>query len=517
MMTHAQSLRDLTSQEYRKFVMPAVIAGLAILMAFLVTVWAEGGASTPEKRWLTILLLMAAIYITLYSFYLIPARKNRDILVWFNAFISGGGLCAISRFTPETMSIYPTLLLFMAVMSVSVFAGRAPTLLMIALGSVPHLVQQADTIRSIPEWARQVGIPVVAILINETTARIQGISRGQVRRLEIINAFSRQVAATLDREQILARLNEAIPNALVSDSYYVSVVENDEVQVLLCYDEGEYFNDIRVPAEGTLTNWVVQNQRELFLPDLRQPIELEGIKIIIVGKDKTSLSWIGVPMTSRSFKGVLALASYQPNAFNRGDLELLSSLAQRAALALDNASRHAEVEERSRHDSLTGVLNHGHFLENLRQQADKAASNGNRLSLIMLDVDYFKQYNDTYGHLAGDQVLTALCQTIRRHIKNSDAVGRWGGEEFAISLPNADPAQARAVAERIRASMRALVIHDREGKPIPPPTVSQGIALLPDETDDIFTLVDLADQRLYRAKQRGRDQVEAIPPIPTLP
>lgn len=489
--------------------MPAAIAGLVILLAFLVTVWTEGDAVTLEKRRLTILLLAAAIYITLYTFYLIPARKNRDILIWGNAFISGGGLWAISYFTPENMSIYSSLLLFMTVMSVSVFAGRIPTLLMIALGTFPHLIQQADTIKSLPEWARQIGIPLVAILLNETTARIQSISRRQVRRLEIINAFSRQVAATLDREQILARLNEAIPNALVSDSYYVSVVENNEVQILLCYDDGEYFNGIRIPAEGTLTNWVVQNQRELFLPDLRQPIELEGIKIIIVGKDKTSLSWIGVPMTSSSFKGVLALASYQPNAFNRGDLELLSSLAQHAALALDNASRHAEVEERSRHDSLTGVLNHGYFLETLKQQTDKTNSNGSNLSLIMLDVDYFKQYNDTYGHLAGDQVLTALCQTIRRHIKNSDAVGRWGGEEFAISLPNADASQARAVAERIRASMRALVIHDREGNPIPPPTVSQGIAVFPTESRDIFQLIDLADQRLYLAKNRGRDQLES--------
>ncbi len=511
-MKHTAPLRDLTSQEYRKFILPTTSAGLLVLAAFLLNIWLDAKLPPLNRQWLTAICLSAAVYIVFFSFYIIPIRKNKDPLIWLNSILSGAWFWALAWFSQDRLLVYHNLLLFVAVISVSIFAGRLSTILMIAIATAAHTFLRPYPISSFTGWVQYLGAPVVSVILNEAIVRLQNISREQVRRLEIVNAFSRQVAATLDREQILANLNQAIPSALVSDSYYVSVVENDEVRVLLCYDEGEYFYDICVPAEGTLTNWVVQNQKELFLPDLRQPIDIEGIKIVIVGKDKTSLSWIGVPMISRSFKGVLALASYQPNAFNRGDMELLSNLAQHTALALDNAIRHAEVEERSRHDSLTGVLNHGHFLETLKKQTEKAASNGSLLSLIMLDVDHFKQYNDTYGHLAGDHVLTVLCETIRRHIKNTDAVGRWGGEEFVISLPNADPAQARAVAERVRASMRALVIHDRDEKTIPPPTVSQGIAVFPAETDDIFKLVDLADQRLYIAKNRGRDQLEFPPP-----
>ena len=161
------------------------------------------------------------------------------------------------------------------------------------------------------------------------------------------------------------------------------------------------------------------------------------------------------------------------------------------------------MEERARLDSLTGVLNHGSFLATLKEQAEKALASGNPLSLIMLDVDYFKKYNDTYGHLAGDKILTALCNTIRGHIKNTDTVGRWGGEEFCISLLNAEAAHAQVVATRISNSMRELKISDRDGRTIPAPTVSQGIAIFPLETDDIFKLIDLADQRLYIAKNRG--------------
>jgi diguanylate cyclase (GGDEF)-like protein len=129
----------------------------------------------------------------------------------------------------------------------------------------------------------------------------------------------------------------------------------------------------------------------------------------------------------------------------------------------------------------------------------------------MLDVDYFKQYNDTYGHLMGDSILKILCTSIRHHIKQLDAVGRWGGEEFAISLPEASGAEALRVAERIRQTMASLQVEDRYQKMIPVPTVSQGIAVYPQEADEIYRLVDLAVHRLYIAKSRGRNQVEPSP------
>lgn len=514
MTKRAPFLRDLSSQEYRKLVLPIAFTSLLVLLAFLVNIFVEPMIPASRVRQLTVLIILSAIYITAYNFYLIPTRQNKDSLIWLNAILSGAGFWMFAILTPEQPILYQNLLLLLAVTSVSIFSGRYPTLLLIAIVISSRIILRHDSLDTFLDWTNHLAIPAIAIILNETAVRTHEASRRQVHRLEIINAFSRQVAATLDREQILARLNAAIPNTLDFDTYYVSVLENEELHFLLCYDDGEYFNGLRAPAQGTFTNWVIQNQKELFLPDLRQPMDLEGIEIILVGKEKTSLSWIGVPMTNSSLRGVLALASYQPNAFNRGDLELLSNLAQHAVLALDNAAHHAEVEERARLDSLTGVLNHGSFLATLKEQAEKTLASGNSLSLIMLDVDYFKKYNDTYGHLAGDKILTALCNTIRGHIKNTDMVGRWGGEEFCISLLNAEAAHARVVATRISNSMRELKISDRDGRTIPAPTVSQGIATFPLETDEIFKLIDLADRRLYIAKNRGRDQIEAPPLIP---
>jgi len=227
-----------------------------------------------------------------------------------------------------------------------------------------------------------------------------------------------------------------------------------------------------------------------------------------VGKEKASLAWIGVPLKASNIMGIMAMASYRPNAFDLGDLELLSSLAQHVTLALDNSVRHAQVEEQARLDSLTGVYNHGYFLKKLAEQAETSSHAGNPLSLIMLDIDFFKQYNDTYGHLIGDQILTSLCTIIKRHIKQADAVGRWGGEEFIISLPNATGEQAWQVAKRIGDSMAEIRMEDREHRTVPVPTISQGIAVFPPEAGEIFRLIDLADRRLYVAKERGRNQIE---------
>ena len=144
----------------------------------------------------------------------------------------------------------------------------------------------------------------------------------------------------------------------------------------------------------------------------------------------------------------------------------------------------------------------------INDQAQACLSKSQPLSLIMLDIDFFKQYNDNYGHMVGDQVLIALNQAIRQHIKSTDAIGRWGGEEFTIVLPGTSGLQAQQVASRVQETVCSLTLHDRDGKLLPFPTVSQGLAVYPDEAADVYKLIDLADQRLYTAKLRGRNQIE---------
>ncbi len=129
----------------------------------------------------------------------------------------------------------------------------------------------------------------------------------------------------------------------------------------------------------------------------------------------------------------------------------------------------------------------------------------------MLDIDFFKEYNDAYGHVLGDRVLELIVQAIRAHVHETDLVGRWGGEEFGIALLSTPAAAARLVAERIRRTLAATQLMQKDGQSLPPPTVSQGLASCPLHASDPAILIDLADAALYRAKGAGRDRIEAEP------
>jgi diguanylate cyclase (GGDEF)-like protein len=223
-------------------------------------------------------------------------------------------------------------------------------------------------------------------------------------------------------------------------------------------------------------------------------------------------SWMGVPFIARDqVLGQLSLYRRIPNAFTQEHSDLIWAFANHAAIAIANARLHAELYEQAQHDSLTQVLNHGTLIQEVRLTAEQAQRARQPLALIMLDLDDFKQYNDTYGHVVGDEVLRATVQAIRTHVKQTDLVGRWGGEEFSIALRNANQAQALLVANRIRETLATTHIQARDGTPIPAPTVSQGIAVLGHTAHTVDELIDQADRALYHAKHRGKDQIICAP------
>jgi diguanylate cyclase (GGDEF)-like protein len=502
------SSKQLSPQEIRSFVLPAIIAILLVMVSITLSGFLTPSNGTSIDVLLAAFGVGASLYTILYYQFVLKSPVRLNNVRWINAVVSGVALGWLANtLSDQQVSFFYGTLILIAIVN-SVTSGRWPTFMLILISEGVHLATHFQQLSLPFIWIQHLSLPLIAIIAAEITARLYDVKQQHINSLETINNFAQGISSTLDADQVNSLLNAAIQNALEADTYFVGLVEKDQIELNLFYDDGEYYSDVKVPIKGTLGGWVVRNQEPLYLPDLRQDIELDGVGHFIIGKDRTSLSWMGVPIHTEHVTGVIAVASYSPNAFNRTDLELLENLAQHATLSLDNAYHHALVEEQSHIDSLTGVFNHAYFLELVQEQAEQAIIEKSPLSLIMMDIDYFKQYNDAYGHLVGDKILTLLCKTIRRFIKNTDAIGRWGGEEFVISLPNANGPQATKVAERIRESMNKLSISNRDHKSIPVPTVSQGLAVLPDEADEIFRLIDLADQRLYVAKERGRNQIE---------
>lgn len=494
--------------ELQQFILPITISSIIILVILIgENVWNGPPVDINLLIYGSIVILSTVIN----HFVIVRTADFRLSYGWLNAILTGIGLGLLPYVLPAYWEEVSHILIPLGVLAVAIVSGRSygyATLLEIFILNLLYALspngQEIITL--------SFGMPfIVSIVVMEVILYVKNTTQQQIQRLEIINNFSRQVMLSLETQQTISLLDKTIRETLDADTYFIGILRDNEIHLDLFYDEDEYYNGAKAPLEGTLSGWVIRNQKELFLPDLRREAELEGVEIFVIGREKTSLSWMGVPLTAPNITGVIALGSYQPNAFDSGDMQLLSNLAQHITLALDNTIRHAQVEEQARLDSMTGVYNHGYFLKKLAEQATESFAAQTPLSLIMMDIDFFKQYNDTYGHLVGDRILKTLCTAIKHHIKQSDAVGRWGGEEFIISLPGATGTQAMQVAERIGQTMAALRVEDREQRSIRVPTVSQGIAIYPMEADEIYHLIDLADRRLYIAKERGRNQIEPDP------
>ena len=502
-------LKLLRRQKDIGYVLPSTIAASIIFLAIILDAIFENEPPMRNTNFIIGIGVGGSLYVIIQTLLIAPRiQKYRTIYIWANAVASGLGLSLLTIFLNEKYFLFFDILLILAVISISILSGRGPTYLLIAISECAHIIGHRRNLTSLIDWIIQFTPMVASIVITETVLRLREVTQNHIRRLEMMNTFSQQINSSLDTGQVLSILNAALQKAIEGDSYYVGLVDNDSIRLDLFYDDGEYFHDIKIPLTGTLSGWVIENQKPLFLANLREDIQLAGLDKIRVGKNKSSLSWMGVPMKTAHITGLSAIASYKPNAFSQSDMELLSNLAQHAALALDNTVHHKRVEEQSRLDSLTGSYNHRFFLTALQEQIDLASSNGQVVSLIMLDIDYFKQYNDSYGHQVGDAILTKLCETIQKYIKKTDFVGRWGGEEFAIALPGAKGIEAYHVAERVQKSMQDMTLVDPKQVTIPAPTVSQGISVFPDEAKEFNRFIYLADQRLYIAKERGRNQIE---------
>jgi len=508
-MQNKKSDSGFTPQEHLVSILPAIIAGVVLLLAIIVSAFVNfHPPDQAHKTWLIVSGAAVALHFGFY--YLIHTLAGeKSFYVWANAVVAGVALCTLNYFLPREVGHLIYILVFISSLPASLLCRRGPAYTLIFTVTTFHFIMHAADGLPPHELITHFGFTATAFIGIETVHQLKNIAAQRIQRLEIINDLSKQITSTLDTKKVIDLLDKAFQNAFEADAYYIGTVHGDQLRLELLYDDGEYFDDLWVDRKGTLSNWVVSHQKGLFLPDLRKRVELEDVEIITVGKNKTTHSWMGAPMRGAHVDGFMAISSYRPNAFDRNDMELLYNIAQRAALALDNTHHHEQVEKRAQLDSLTGVYNHGYFIKILRKQTNACREKQQPLSLIMLDIDYFKQYNDTFGHLIGDEVLVSLCNVIRQHIKSDDAVGRWGGEEFAVSLPNTNARQALLVAERIRRTMSALKVRNAEQLTIPIPTVSQGISVFPAETDDITKLIDLADKRLYVAKERGRDQIES--------
>jgi len=205
--------------------------------------------------------------------------------------------------------------------------------------------------------------------------------------------------------------------------------------------------------------------------------------------------------------GVLVIGSATRRELTAAELDRLQVIGNQSSLSLQNALLHGELERLSVTDRLTELYNHGYFEQRLDEEVGRAERFGHVLSLIMLDIDDFKLFNDTYGHPRGDRVLRSVSDTITSTLREIDFAARYGGEEFVVVLPETDAEGALLVAERIRAGVERLTFAGIGVDETVRKTVSVGVATFPTHARSGSSLIVAADQAMYVAKRNGKNAV----------
>ncbi len=254
---------------------------------------------------------------------------------------------------------------------------------------------------------------------------------------------------------------------------------------------------------GGLTAMVVKNKH--YLPaggELRDPampvftrrVKLKGVESLLV-----------LPLICADEAiGTFTLATRRRNAFSKDARDMLGVIANQVAVSLENAKMYRQMETMATTDGLTGLLNHRTFQMRLADMLSRAERHGHKLALILIDIDFFKRINDTYGHPVGDQVLARVAKVLGDAVRKIDVVARYGGEEFAVIMEGADAVGAQQLAERIRIDVGNQAFPSEEGAFHV--ALSLGIAGVPSDAQDKQSLIERADQALYFAKHNGRNR-----------
>lgn len=340
-------------------------------------------------------------------------------------------------------------------------------------------------------------------------AKVDALNVAQQKAAELA-ALQRGAAAllsTLNLEALLGQfLDESMTAIQSADKgmLYLVAPETGELQVRAVQGYTDpRIRTLRVTSGNSLTSRSVRERRPLLVNDVQAELVVNhGDELI--GDHQAAATIIAPLIFGEQTLGAISLSSTHRYAFTETDLQLLVSFAAMATTAINNAQLHAAVQKQAVTDILTKVYNRRGLFELAQREVVRAHRFGRPLSAMLLDIDLFKNINDTYGHLTGDMILAGVSAEFIRQLRQVDLLGRYGGDEFIALLPETELAQAIQIAERLRKSVSELKFNTSSGQVRV--TVSVGVAVL-EKDDNLETLIKKADKALYRAKEVGRNNV----------
>jgi diguanylate cyclase (GGDEF)-like protein len=347
-------------------------------------------------------------------------------------------------------------------------------------------------------------------VIEDVTSRVavsmeKEFLREQLREreeeLSVINNSSFIVSSSMDIQEIFGSFIEELRKVIdVEWAAIVLLDENDLCFVALSsVEDSDYKVGEKIPLEGTGTGWVISHNKVFIESDLSQNRYFKSGEEYYQRGLRTA---VYLPLLAKGRAiGSLIITSKRPNAYSQRHIKLLEQLTSQIALPLENSLLYAKAEKKARIDELTGLLNRRSLDEMIDSEISRHSRYGGAFSLAILDLDSFKVYNDSYGHPAGDKLLRQVGNVIKSAIRSADRAFRYGGDEFALLLPQTNIDAGLQVAERVRKSM-AEEVHSGDI----PVTISIGLASWPDDGISHTDIIAAADVTLYRAKRSGGNQ-----------
>ena len=320
-------------------------------------------------------------------------------------------------------------------------------------------------------------------------------------------SFSDKMGNILDLDELAKDLLPSITNALSITQAKMMFQDSSSGDFKVQYSYPEFGdsteNGLNINPDSPVISWLDKKASPLYLEKMNNIPELKGLWQS--EKEHLLKSGMGVlyPFKSRDkLIGVLGMGKKKNGKpYLNEDIQLIARITNQAGVIIENAQLYKQAKTRANTDELTGLYNHRNFHERLEQEIARGSRFGGTFSLIMLDIDLFKSYNDIYGHLAGDQVLRKVGRYIENSVRGIDLAFRYGGEEFTVILPEARLDDAYKVAERIRKT-----IESRTSSRAMPITVSLGVGNWPNDGVMKEEVIGMADAALYRAKQTGRNR-----------
>ncbi len=353
-----------------------------------------------------------------------------------------------------------------------------------------------------PQWEK-----LQTLVVENRQLRV--VLRQRTRELNFFLNSAKALTGTLELKKVLRVIMTRAQQLIRAEAWGLLLVDEPTgelaFELLVSKHEKSLRSQKIKPGQGA-AGWVVRHGKPLLVVDLAKDARFAGAPDAQIGSPSRSLLCVPIMNKKRTIGVIEAANKTGDEPFNDQDLMLLVKLVEQAEIAIERAYLYQKMADLAVTDDLTKLFNFRYLDQTLDIEIRRGQRYGANVSLIFMDMDYFKQVNDRYGHLMGSRVLIEVAQILIQNLRDVDIIARYGGDEFVVVLPETPLDVTYRVAQRLKQALREHTFLQTEGHPVNL-TASYGIANYPMHARNKKDLIRLADQAMYRAKNSGRDQI----------